>query len=59
MNWNILVVSGKNTNKYFVCTGEGMRNNFIKIFNKGLNSSLKNIKKYKEYFLKKVRVLYY
>jgi len=25
MNWNILVISGKNTNKYFVCTGEGMR----------------------------------
>jgi len=23
MNWNILVISGKNTNKYFVCTGEG------------------------------------
>jgi len=28
MNWNILVISGINTNKYFVCTGEGKRNNY-------------------------------
>jgi hypothetical protein len=25
MKWNISVIRGKNTNKYFVSTGEGMR----------------------------------
>lgn len=27
MKWNISVIRGKNTNKYFVSTGEGMRIN--------------------------------
>jgi hypothetical protein len=48
MNWNILVISGINTNKYFVCTGEGKRNNY-NINYKALNLYIK-IKKYKEYF---------
>jgi len=32
MKWNILVIRGKKTNKYYVSTGEGMR--IIKIIKK-------------------------
>jgi len=41
MKWNISVIRGKNTNKYFVSTGEGMRK--IKKLKDFLD--LKNIKK--------------
>jgi len=32
MKWNILVISGKETNKYFVSTGEGIQKNREEIF---------------------------
>lgn len=44
MNWNILVISGKNTKKYFVSTGEGTWIKAYKLYNIIL-------KKYKKIFI--------
>jgi len=57
MKWNISVISGKETNKYFVSTGEGMqinRKKFLKpkIFYE-VYKNLYNVRP------KKVIVLYY
>jgi len=34
IKWNILVIRGKKTNKYFVSTGEGMRKKLNRNLNK-------------------------
>jgi len=52
MKWNISVIRGEETKKYFVSTGEGMQN--YKPYN-----LLIYIKKLCEVMSKKVRVLYY
>jgi len=57
MKWNISVISGKETNKYFVSTGEGMqinRKNFLKS-----KFVLKIMKKLCNVRPKKVIVLYH
>jgi len=41
MKWNILVIRGKKTNKYYVSTGEGMR--IIKIIKNFWSKELKKI----------------
>jgi len=61
MKWNILVIRGKKTNKYYVSTGEGMR--IIKIIKNFWSKELKkniriifNITKegYKSCIIKKI-----
>jgi len=57
MKWNILVISGKETNKYFVSTGEGIQKNRKEIFLSQL-FFLNSMKILCYVRPKKVRVLY-
>jgi len=41
MKWNISVIRGKNTKKYFVSTGEGLRKNKVNLDQKILNNNKK------------------
>jgi hypothetical protein len=41
MKWNISVIRGKNTKKYFVSTGEGLRKNKLIFRPKNINKNKK------------------